>query len=295
MKKLNILTKSIFLFAIVVSLFSCSEEENELQNAANGEKGAFARIVTSSENKNTNLNDIAGSTWSANIEFVDAENGALVDSYSLYATFRDNTIDSETAPNYSISDEVLIDTWNKSVFDTSGTYPSLNFTVSSSDLISKLGLDVSNADGGDTFVLRGEITLSDGRMFTTTNSGVSITSESFYNDAFSFTSQFVCVPSTPPTGDYRVVMNDSYGDGWQGDGIKVTIDGVEQQATLADGSNGETIIVVPAGAQTMEWVFTGDSYPSEVSFKIYGPNSGEVIANVSNPSAGSITLNLCKE
>lgn len=284
------------LAALSLLLFSsCEETVNELQEGANAEIGAFARVVESTEDKTTNLNNINGSEWNATIEFVDEKDGALVESYTLYATFRDNTIESETAPDFSILDEVLIDSWDKADFVEGEKYPRLSFNIKSSDLISKLGLDASKADGGDNFVLRGEIELSDGRSFSSTNSGQSINSELFYSDAFTFTSQFVCIPATPPTGDYKVTMVDTYGDGWQGDGIKVTIDGTEYFAALASGGSGETIITVPDGAQTMKWEFTGDQYPSEVQFKIYGPTSGDVIADVKAPSPGAITLNLCKE
>lgn len=295
MKQMKKVIMNLFFLSVLISTLSCEEEVNILQTAAEGEKGAFARIISSSEDKTTNIFDVASAEWDAKIEFVDEKDGDLVESYALYAIFKDNSIEEETDPNYSILTEVLIEKWEKSSFDTSGKYPSLSFTVKSSDVASKLGLDTSIADGGDTFVLRGEIVLSDGRKFTTTNSGTSITSELFYSDAFEFTSQFVCKPATPPTGTYKVTMVDTYGDGWQGDGIKVTVDGVDQFAKLGGGASGETTIVVPDGAQTMSWVFTGDQYPGEVQFKIYGPTSGKVIADVKTPSAGPITLNLCKE
>ncbi len=289
--------KAVFLSSLFVLLTAaCSENINELQTAAeaDGEKGAFARIISSSEDKSTNLLDPNSSSWTATIEFVDNQSGSLIESYSLYATFKDNTIADESAPDHSIGTEVLIDTWNKSSFVAGTNYPELTFTVQASDIITKLGLDTNNADGGDTFFFRGEISLSDGRTFSSTNSGLSINSELFYNDAFGFSSTFVCVPPSPITGDWVIEMADAYGDGWNGGYISVFIDGVEQ--THAAVGSGNTVTVnVPSGTQTLEWKYTSGNWESENTFKIYAPSGNLVLSDGPTPATGTLALNLCNE
>ncbi len=277
--------------------YACDTDNiNELQIAANDEFGAYARVIDISSDTNANINSVGSSSFDVEIEFVDEESGNLVTEYKIYASYRDTTIEDEDAPDYSINDEVLLYTFSASEFGTGEIYPTLAFTIKAADAISALNLNLDIAEGGDQLIYRGEVVLSDGRTFSSTNSGDSINAELFYNDAFSFTSQFVCIPDVPPSGGYLVKMQDSYGDGWQGDGIKITIDGTtELYATMADGSASETTITIPEGSTSMSWEFTGDLYPSEVSFQIYGPTSGNVIADVSAPAPGEITLNLCKE
>ena len=80
-------------------------------------------------------------------------------------------------------------------------------------------------------------------------------------------------------------MEDSWGDGWQGEGIIVDIDGVTTNATLCDqswggavvdgcisGASGTAIIDVPAGTQSLSWTLASDSWPGERYFEIYAPN-----------------------
>lgn len=295
--------KKLFLFATMISfvgLVSCGDEKNELQQQAapGGQIGAFARVLESSPDKSTNMLDPTNSVWGATIEFVDEEDGDLVDSYTIYATFRDNTIDSDTAPNYSILDEAEVYSWDKSNFEAGEKYPTLTFEVKASDVIAALGLDISNASGGDAFVYRAEMNLSDGRTFSSTNSGVSINSELFYNDAFEFSSSFVCVPPSPITGDWVLEMYDSWGDGWNGGYISVKIDGVETQysALAANGTSVTTAIVnVPSGTASLEWEYVPGSWEEENTFKVYAPSGNLVLADGPTPNTGIMALNLCNE
>ena len=89
-------------------------------------------------------------------------------------------------------------------------------------------------------------------------------------------------------------MVDTYGDGWNGYSIKVTIDGEETYFKIEDGADASSTIPIPTGSESGTWEFVIGDYPEEVKFKIYGP-SGSIIADVSAPSEGEITLNLCSE
>lgn len=278
MKTKNITKSILMMFLASLAFTSCGDEVNELQTGASVEAGAYARVLTSSPDKTTNLLNPTSSSFDASIEFVDSESGDLVESYAIYATFKDNTIASDTAPDYTISDEVLIQSWVKADFQTGDKYPTLDFTVNAQDAISNLGLDLSVASGGDAFIYRGEITLTDGRTFSSTNSGVSINSELFYNDAFSFSSAFVCVPDQPITGDWIIDMVDSYGDGWDGAYIAVTVDGTETQYTIS-GASGSHTINIPNGTAELQWEYVPGSWESEHSFKVYAPSGNLVLSD----------------
>jgi hypothetical protein len=294
MKTKNITKGILMMFIASLTLTSCEDEVNELQTGASVEAGAYARILTSSADKTTNLLNPSASSFDATIEFVDSESGNLVDSYAIFVAFKDNTIASDTAPDNSIVNEVLVQTWEKSSFVPGTKYPTLDFTLSSQDAIDKLGLDLAIAEGGDTFVYRGEITLSDGRTFSSTNSGVSVNAELFFNDAFSFSSAFVCVPDQPIAGDWIITMEDSYGDGWDGAYIVVTVDDVATEYTI-DGATGSHTITIPIGTTSLEWEYVPGSWESEHSFKVYAPSGNLVLSDGPGPAAGLLALNLCNE
>ena len=61
--------------------------------------------------------DPTNSSWEATIEFVDEQDGDLVESYTFMQLYRDNTIDSDTAPDYSILNEILVYSWDKANFE----------------------------------------------------------------------------------------------------------------------------------------------------------------------------------
>jgi hypothetical protein len=116
----------------------------------------------------------------------------------------------------------------------------------------------------------------------------------------------------PLPGDYRVVMHDSFADGWQtndgngGDGIQVTLDDgtvievgmcnpyVESPFTCAPGdfSNAEDVVTIPVGTTSASWYFPGDAY-GEISFEIYGPDGTEVWRSPVAAGAGILAIVLC--
>ena len=299
MKTNKLINKSLVVFASLALFSACDTETiNELQGAGSGEIGAYAKVVTSTTDKSANLLAPENSSWDATIQFVDAEQGSLVDSYSIYATFRDNTIADEEAPDHSIKQEVLIETWEKSKFTAGAKYPEVNITVGAGDVISKLNLDLNIVEGGDAINYRGEIKLSDGRSFSVSNSGKSITSELFYNDAFGFSSAFVCVPESPLVGDWKIDMYDIYGDGWNGGKIIITLDGVATEMWALD-TNGTSVTSVtfnvPEGSSTLTWVYASGSWESENKFEVYAPSGNLVLKDGPEPGTGAMALNLCRE
>ena len=100
-------------------------------------------------------------------------------------------------------------------------------------------------------------------------------------------------------------MQDSYGDGWQGNGISISIDGNITTATLCDsgwggttvpgcvgdGSSGSLSVNVPAGTQLLSFTAEYDSYPSERSVQVYDPN-GALIFSESGLNSGAMAVSI---
>ncbi len=86
--------------------------------------------------------------------------------------------------------------------------------------------------------------------------------------------------------------NDSYGDGWQGQWVRIfDSNGVEVAAhTLESGSSGSDTFTLSDGAD-YTWTFGEGSWIEEASFTMVRDDTGEVLAQASGVAAsGSFTL-----
>lgn len=108
-------------------------------------------------------------------------------------------------------------------------------------------------------------------------------------------------PCIPIPGEYKVVMTDSYGDGWQtttaggGSGITVEVDGVQiAELFLETGSVGEDTVTIPEGSQFAKWTFPGDFY-GEIGYQIFDPNGVLVASASGDGEAGTIDVQACVE
>lgn len=147
----------------------------------------------------------------------------------------------------------------------------------------------------DALKIRWEFTTDDGRVFD--KWGVSVCTEfPGANCAIDF--GVACSPTIEePAGDWIFDMKDSYGDGWQGGFISVIVDGVEfEQVNIPNGGGSALVetVTIPADATSLKFAWSDDDYDSECSFTIKSPK-GNIVASISNPTAGDIKLNLCLE
>lgn len=245
------------------------------------------------------------------VEMQDEENGALVESLEVYLSFNDNTIE-EGATDYS-TDEVLAATIPSSAF-TIGQYglPRYSYTITLPEMLSALSLSDANVDGSDTFDIRFETVLVDGRRFSN-DDNTDTSTGSFFASPFIYRSTVVCPPKAPTPGIWTIEMQDSYGDGWQtdngngGSGLTATLnDGTVFEVGLCSpylasdfvctpgASSGLATIEIPEGTESVEWFFPGDFY-GEITFQIITPN-GNVVADIAaGAGAGPVTIDFCKD
>jgi len=84
-------------------------------------------------------------------------------------------------------------------------------------------------------------------------------------------------------------MNDSYGDGWNGNAVEAYQNGaLAGSATLTGGNNGIGYITV-CSTSPVEFRFVTGSYPDEVSFTIYDGGDSEVYSSTSGSGLDSLT------
>jgi hypothetical protein len=229
---------------------------------------------------------------------------------------------NDNLSSYSLSVHAVIDggLYVAEDFITINTFPS-TLSITSQMLGDALGVDPSEFYYGDTFAFTAKATRNDGTVFygltpkydsTTGSVGFGTTHPNLlekgaYTSAMSF--GFILFTDCPPMpGTYTVDIHDSWGDGWQGKGILVTVDGVEQYIALCstwgtfeqegclDGGgenrNDTYELVIPDGTQSWSWVWTGDSYPGECSFEIYKPD-GTILFSKASPEEGILPVINC--
>lgn len=269
----------IFLsLLIVASISSCKESNNVIDDVLQYETGAVLRTLEVISNT-LNSSD-PNSSWSVSVEEQDAQDGGLFKSVSVYVTIRDLTPENGTTP----PSEGFIKTIDASSF-TAGPHGLPRGTISATfaEAESAMGLSASDHAPGDIFVFELRLELTDGRIFGA-SSAAGIITGGFFASPFQYNALVVC---SPEPGDYRVEMFDTYGDGWQGDIIRVNIDGVNTDVALPDywaadpatrgsvgdpqWSAGEATVNIPVGTGLATWEYIAGSFPGEVEFEIFDP------------------------
>ncbi|WP_430412021.1 hypothetical protein [Kordia sp.] len=298
--KNKLLKSFLVLGAMAIAFSSCSDDETlpidfgDLINTG----VPFASEITTNGSTNVNKLDPGSSSFSKDYQLVSPAGGADITKVEVYVSLTGESINAA---------EALLYTSEASSFTSAADaqYPEVNITFSGSDIITALGIDASNLEGGDTFNYRLAVSNSQGTF--------SDVSANFDNQSadHTFSSTVVCI-APPPPGVWTIDMHDSYGDGWQTIGnssapITITLDdGTVFKVGLCtpyepdtfdcidEANDGTDTITIPVGTLTADWFFPGDNY-GEISFEIYAPSGNLVAAYTAGSSAGPIALNLCNE
>lgn len=302
MKKF-ILKSFAVLFGVIL-LQACDSNNAIDQVTAGTTHGAVLR------NKailgNTLNSSIPTTFWGVTIEEQDEQGGALLKDVAVYLSFVDKTPDNGT----TVKTGILVKTIAASAF-TAGPFglPRATIKVTFAEAITTLGITSADYAPGDLFVFELRLNLTDGRIFTSADAAGTVTGGSFFASPYKYTVPLVC---SPKAGVYRIVMHDSYGDGWQtdngngGHGITVNMDGTIVEfgmcspylassfvCTPNDGYDAETTITIPPGTISANWNFPGD-YWGEIGFEIYGPENQLLLAvPIGTGAKGILPVTLC--
>jgi len=247
--------------------------------------GAALRTIT--ESGSYRFFDPGNSLWSATLETHDHESGGLTESVDWYVSNGGNN-------------EVLARTVSRSeMYDGPVGLPRMDISMS---LVEAGGL-VGGYQGGNTIIHRMVLKLTDGRTFSTESVSGSLT-QSYFKSPFQYRKTITCFMDagivTAVPGLYTVNMTDSWGDGWNGASVVMTLDGVDYSATIANGTANTEVFEVPAGSATMGFKFVDGAWDSEVDFnivysKLDGSNSQMALPNVgASPPTGYYALSVCQ-
>jgi hypothetical protein len=247
--------------------------------------GAALRTIT--ESGSYRFFDPGNSLWSATLETHDHESGGLTESVDWYVSNGGNN-------------EVLARTVSRSeMYDGPVGLPRMDISMS---LVEAGGL-VGGYQGGNTIIHRMVLKLTDGRTFSTESVSGSLT-QSYFKSPFQYRKTITCfmdagiVAAVP--GLYTVNMTDSWGDGWNGASVVMTLDGVDYSTSFNGGSSHTKVFEVPVGSTTMGFKFVAGAWDSEVDFnivfsKLDGSNSQTALPNVgASPPTGYYALSVCQ-
>jgi len=291
--------KKFFYFLTLFSFVIFSSCEDDELNKLNVDSYNDGAVLSTVEVISTDIDKggPAASEISVIVAFRDFANNDSMEQVNVYVEFADTTpVNNEVVT----LDEAFLKTISASEFivDSSTGLPTTQINVTGEEAIDAVGVDPAILDGGDIFIVRYELVLTDGRIFTSTNVGedVAVTS---HNTPFRYSGTVVCLaPSPLPNtlvGTWIIEGQDDYGDGWNGASVDVTIDGVTSSYGMADGAEITHMVDVPAGSNEFSWVFVGGAWDSEVTFQIYAPSGNEVGSYGLGPTVGAIPINLCNE
>ena len=294
---------AILLFGILLTATSCTSEEKTIDYVFdNLTYGAVLRTISSSGEYNYYAPST--SVFKATIEEHDHENGALMQNVEIYLSLNGGS-------------EKVFKTIQPNEFTTGPTgLPRTDIQVSLQDAITTLGLSSNQYTGGDAVNIRLQLNLTDGRSFSSDDVTGSMTG-SYFNSPYAYNMVIKCIPTSALPGIYTFTMADSYGDGWQGSHIKVTVDGVTtyygipspygsdaaRNALLSDTfsgneSGGTATLIIPQGAQSMSFEWNSGDCPSECSYSITYTKldgTGEQLAfSESSVSPGVKILSICQ-
>jgi len=280
---------------------SCSKSDQVIDEiTSNEQRGAVLRqlaVIANSVALNSETGLLEdGEQFAVDLEYQDHEDGLLLSEMKVFLSFTDNTDDDVD----NSKGEILIKTVPASDF-TAGDrgLPQYSYSIQASEMLTELGMTDSDLGvGGDQFGVRFEVALTDGRSFSVADNSGTITG-SYFSSPFLNNVTVVCAPTMPTSGDWTFVTSDSYGDGWNGASLAVSLDGGAATNLLNDGSTGtdDQVITfeVPSGTNTISIKYVSGDWDSEVAFTITSANGNDVVTvGTGEPIAGVELLDYCK-
>ncbi len=277
---------SVFILALSTTFFISCETDDKVVDQVLNDYTVGAVLRTRNQEGNPFNAFVPGSVWTVTVEEQDAEFGGLLQSIQLYASYTDN------AGGNSVPEQ-LIETYLPSDLTTSSRgLPELTYTTTLEESATLLGV---NYKGADVFSYRFEVTLTDGSTWSNLNGNGNVLGGSYFNSPYKYDITIACFPTGPVAGDYTLDMQDSFGDGWNGASVRVTVDGVATDYTIDDGLTNSVSFSIPDNTTTATFEYVSGDWDSEVTFQLFGPDGNLAYSDGPSPFIGDFTseLSLC--
>jgi len=287
--------KICILFALGLIVSACSVDDPlTVITQDTVERGAVLRTI--SNDPNAFLFDDLDSPWTITWEEQDIEDGGLLSSVDLLVNFDDGTDFNGT----TTTTEAALMSVPASAFSIGPNgLPRTDLTVTYGEALSALGLafDPDVVTGSDRIFIRAVLNLTDGRSFTNSDATGNVSGGSFFSSPYNYVANIVCPVKSGAPGTWTIEMQDSYGDGWNGASISVTLDGTttDYLITAAQGSANTATFDVPADSEAMSIIFNSGAWDSEITFQITSANGNEILDLGTSPPAAVELLDYCAD
>lgn len=174
MKKLNI---GLGLAMVLLMLSSCADDAlAPIITFDKAIKGSYVRLISESA-RLLDLANLSTASYTYTVEFVDEQQGNLVNEYELSARFIDNSPDNG---DNSAGPVVFRSYGQSDLSDNARGYRQLDdISVTLAELASTLGVDTDKLLANDQFRVDGRILTSDGKEFSFDNSSAAINGSAF--------------------------------------------------------------------------------------------------------------------
>ena len=279
---------------VLTALFiGCSSDDKLVDKVEAGTlRGAVLRTISNSPN--SFLFDDPESVWTAVWEEQDIEDGALLASVDVYVNF----VDTSPGNGTTTATETLVANIPASAFSNGPNgLPRTTFSLSYGDALAALGLafDPAVVGPGDQFNIRTAVNLTDGRTISAADLSGTVSGGSFFSSPMNYRATVVCPPKAGPAGTWTIEMQDSYGDGWNGASLTVTLDGVatDYLVSAAQGFSNTETFDVPDGAESLSIIYNSGDWDSEVTFQITSSTGTLLIDQGPSPLVGTELLDYC--
>ncbi len=279
------------IVAISLILVACSEDDKlTVQIQESVERGAVLRTISNDPNSFTF--DDPDSEWSLTVEHQDNDGGILLSSVDVLVSYVDLTGNGVSAAETALANIPA----SAFVSDVNGL-PRATIVFNYSEVLSALGLPFDPAYAGDSINFRLVLNLSDGRSFTDVDVTGTVQGGSFFASPFAYRSNIVCPPKAGTVGTWTVDMQDSFGDGWNGATLDVSIDGetTSYEVSEAQATDNTETFDITADNQSLSIIFRSGDFDEEITFQVTNPNNDVILDEGPSPTADAELLDYCSD
>lgn len=278
---------------VLATLFAgCSSDDKLVDNVeAEVQRGAILRTI--SNNPNVFLFNDPESPWTAILEYQDVEDGALLQSVDVSVGLVDMTADNGTT---SVPAAALTSLPASAFSLGEFGLPRTTLSVTYNEALTALGLSLDPAvvAPGDQIRLDFTLNLTDGRTITATDLSGTVSGGSFFSSPLTYRANIVCPPrSSDEPGTWTIEMQDSYGDGWNGASLEVSIDGETVSFTFNNGSAATFTFDLPVDAEVLSVIYRSGAFDNENTFQLISPGGNILLDLGPSPTVDVELLDYC--